>query len=438
MRRIIVIGLLLLLIVMPVQAVDKDGLRVPRVEEFEYFEQRAEHIIFAWLRANSITLSQADEITVRDFVINIIPADFNVDGQDEWVFDIQSEQYNALWVVAEDASQQSGYRRVKTPFLAYSPTCPIQIGCGGGAAVLAIADVNVDGLPELIISTGGCGWGRCAVNLKILTWRDSTIVELTDTTLSRAPHWDVGAGGGDTPILPPEGAWTFQNIDNDPPLELIQTGVTDGSMNCTFQYTRIFDWHVDVYKYIGNEEVIDYDESAGCALRQAHLALKEGNHTAAIQNYERALRLFPGDISPELDQYTRLRLASAYALNNQETQSVSLIEELNREIPSTTLMGDLIEAAYGAYIDDRNSVALCAALYEVIADFDYWSNNESAILEFGQINDDGVSLNYGGGDFSPDNTGCNLSLLMRRAESYLNRYETLLEQLRDVGSRYSA
>lgn len=487
MRKIVFIGLLLLMVIVPVQAGHGEyHLRVPDAEEYlrlipqvadrggrnmyrtlrveleqygdlgiysfdalygayqtldpvsfmdgpDHFHQWPEWIIFAWLRDNNVTLSGSEEISFRDFVIDIIPIDFNGDEQTEWIFDIRSELYNAFWAIAEDATQQSGYRRVETPFLAYSPNCPIQAGCGGGGAIVDIKDVNADGLPEWIISSGGCGWGMCAVSLRMLAWRDDTLTELTDDTFSDAPHWEMGAGGGGAPIVPPEGTWTFQNIDDDAALELIQTGVIDGSMDCSFRSTRVFEWDADADKYIGVEEVIDYEDSAGCALRLAHLALKESDYTTAIQEYERALRLFPVNTNPEIEQYARLRLASAYALNNQEAESLALLEELIGDAPATTLINDMIKNTHTAYIDSHNPVAFCTALYEVVADYEVWSNSETGILRFGQINDYGVSWNYGGGDFSPDTSGCNITGLLERQAEMLRTDRNPLNQLRDMG-----
>jgi hypothetical protein len=139
------------------------------------------------------------------------------------------------------------------------------------------------------------------------------------------------------------------------------------------------------------------------------------------------------DTDDEFNQYIRLRLVSAYALNNQDASAISLLEELVGETPTTTLMDTMINSAYAAYYESRNPIALCASLYQSLRDYDFWST-DSQILEFGQINDYGVPFNYGGGDGSPTTSGCNLpGLLMSHAQRLEVGDQTPETQLRVQG-----
>lgn len=149
MRKIVFVGLLLLVIVVPVQAVDGEyHLRVPSATEYiervteiaqqqdpqnewqtrnlysgltdavfrrfpdldqvdyqqilaaydamgighdGYFwrrDQWVEAIFSAWLRQTQPDFSSNNELTFRDFHIGILPYDFDADGQDEYVLDV--------------------------------------------------------------------------------------------------------------------------------------------------------------------------------------------------------------------------------------------------------------------------------------------------------------------------------------------------------------
>jgi hypothetical protein len=185
MRKIVFIGLLLLMIVVQGQAVDGDyRLRVPSATEHieritriaqqqdpqsewqtrnlysvltdlvfrrfpdldlvdyqqilaaydamgighdGYFWRRGpwvEAILTAWLRQTQPDLSRHKELTFGDFRIGILPYDFDMDGQDEYVLDVikgeptdryacryQAEYVNYLVV----RSTNSGYQLIKTP-----------------------------------------------------------------------------------------------------------------------------------------------------------------------------------------------------------------------------------------------------------------------------------------------------------------------------------
>jgi lipopolysaccharide biosynthesis regulator YciM len=131
-----------------------------------------------------------------------------------------------------------------------------------------------------------------------------------------------------------------------------------------FHSTRLFDWNAAEDRYIGGEATIAYENSSGCALRLAHLALKDSNYATAVEEYEQALQQTVTDTDNEFNQYIRLRLVSAYALNNQDASAISLLEELVGETPTTTLMDTMINSAYAAYYESRNPIALCASLYQ--------------------------------------------------------------------------
>lgn len=399
------------------------------------FNRWPEWLVFAWLRDNNINLADYEQITFEDYTINITPVDFNDNGQDEWVFDIDSELYSAFWIIARDVSSPSGYWKVETPIsYSFAAYCPSQLGCGGRGAILGIQDVNADSLPELLISMGSCGYGICGAWLAILAWRDGEMVDLSETATSRGPSWEMVSGGGGAQASPPDGTWTFENIDDDAPLELVQSGTIDGSMDCIYHRYQLFDWNTGEDRYFGGDEVVTYDESSGCFMRQAHLALRDINYADGIVNYEHLLEMLPDDADDELLQYIRLRLASAYALYDRGEDAMALLITLSEEVPATSLMDNMITSAYEAYRINHNPIMLCSALYQSLLGYEYWRDDESQILQFGQINDYGIPSTYGGGDFSPANSGCNLrDLLQVDAGTLTQNDPSPADQLSELG-----
>ncbi len=386
-------------------------------------------VVLAWLRDNHIVLGEVEQFSFEDFTINVTPADFDGDGQNEWVLDISANGYDGFWMVATDPTAPSGYRRVEPTIFAFSYYCAWRGFCGGTGEILGIQDVNSDGKSELLISSAMALYGFHLVSLSVLTMQDGGIVNL----VGQDGPSEMMISGPDLLVVPPEGTWVFENLDDDTALEFVETESVNGSIDCFFQRRRVYDWNPDEYRYIGGEVATTYDDSSGCALRFAHQALWDGDYETAIRKYERALALMPHEQNSEINQYVRLRLASAYAINGQDEQAATLLDELAGQPAATTLMDTMISLAYAGYHDTHNPVALCTAMYNTVGEYG-WSDTESGIQYFGQINDYSISTSYIGNDFGPATAGCDLQgLLYAHVRSLATGEQSPADQLSALG-----
>jgi tetratricopeptide (TPR) repeat protein len=299
----------------------------------------------------------------------------------------------------------------------FSAYCGLTTGCGGEGEILHLEDLNADGLPEWVVAVGSyCGYGECGGHLLIMGWRDGEIVELVQRDHSFDLSWTGVSGGGGSPLVPPEGTWTFRNIDNDEALELIQRRYSNDNRDCWTTDERIFDWIGIADAYVRIQATLEFDDSAACALRQAHEAMKIDENDAAISFYDHALELLPidgTDYEREARQYVQIRLMIAYSLEGREEEAVALLQELQMQTPASSIMDDLIQALVRSwYLVDRNPVALCSEVYLAVRQFDIYSD-DTDFWTFGQT--DSVPFRpqtYVGGDFSAANSGCNLPGLL--------------------------
>lgn len=400
----------------------------------------------AWLRDNRPDLSAQEVWQFEAYTLVVAPVDFSGDGVDELVATLvfqpeEHPEYEEYMVLVGDDDSTSGYRRDERSFW-YSSGCYIHFVCAGSGEVWGLEDVNADGLPEWLMSTGYSTTGRFGVSLRIFGWRDGAMVELIPRH-DDGPFYEQPSGGGGPPSVPPEGTWTFTNLDDDPALELVQQDAFVDDRDCQIEKTRIFDWHDSEDTYIGDEIEIDYEDSAGCALRLAHFAMRDLDWLAAINHYERVLELMPDngdDFQREARQYAQVRLAAANALAGQGENALALLESLQSQTPESPVLEALITDSYQTYVDAGNPVKLCAALHAVFVDgynteddSYWWFDTKSHILRYGQINDLHIPRTYVGGDFSPNTTGCNLSGLWDKTVETLDVDTPVDEQLTAVG-----
>lgn len=377
-----------------------------------------ELLVIKWLRETNIDLSENQQLEFEDFFIHVSAVDFDGDSNPEYVLEITSKLYSGFWVMAGNAGN---YHRIETPLPDYAVYCPLQVSCGGNGALIGIEDVNADGLPEMLVSHGSCGYGICGASLFILGWRDGQMTELIPRDSRHSPYWTMASGGGGVRAEPPEGTWTFENMDDDPARELVQQGQIEDNRGCAITLRQVFDWDTVRDAYIAGKETEEHAPSAGCTLLRGHTALLVLDYSTAVEAYQDALRFLSvnGDeYEQEARQYAQLRLALAYALAGQSDEAFMLLTELDSQTIESAIMRDLIANAMEAYRAESNSVALCAALYQTIADFEYW-NSDDRIVDFGQTNTYNVPFMYTGGDFSPAATGCNLESLLTEYASDL-------------------
>src|SRR5690606_18688383 len=148
---------------------------------------------------------------------------------------------------------------------------------------------------------------------------------------------------------PLQGGWDFENLDDDPALEIIQAERLTDNRGCEFSSRLTFQWNNVSLQYELQETVYEYADTAVCSLRQAHYAMIDLDFQAAIDHYERLLTFQPSDAELDMWQYARVRLAAAYALNGQKDEAAALLDQLKRETYASGLVGEFIESAYNAF-----------------------------------------------------------------------------------------
>lgn len=432
MRKLVFIGLLLLMTVIPVQAVDGEyHLRVPSAAEYieriaeiaqenpvvdwqtnnfysavtdllfrrfpnlhqvgyqqilatynamgighaGYFPARGqwvEAILSAWLQQTYPDFESTDELRFDDFVIKVLPYDFDADGHNEYVLDIlkgeptdrydcryQAEYVNYLVVRLTDSS----YQLVETPLYweGYGTDSSVTNFGEGGQVEYVFEDINADGLPEWLVliggeTFGGPAWGYENVGqLYILSWRDERLVDLAALGNGRQYPYSATFYGEESGVcdnaVPRDVTWEFTNIDDDPAQEILQHQVYQDNWQCIVRTSEVIDWDEAHDHYVQVDERRDFlEDSQNCARRQAEEAMWVGHYEEALEHYERALTLSPyidpTENDPEIDVYSRefvrnrritydqyhmARMALAYQLTGQPEKARPILESLNEQ-----------------------------------------------------------------------------------------------------------
>ncbi|MEO8612452.1 MAG: hypothetical protein ABI690_31440 [Chloroflexota bacterium] len=263
-----------------------------------------------WLKENQPDLSTRDVWQFGDYVLHVQPVDFTGDGIDELAVQFvyqpgEYAQFTEYLVLQQDSTQPEQYRRLGDTHFWFSTRCFLQAACGGDGKLYKILDLTGDGLPEWIMTSGQCGYGRCGVTLSVFGWWQGHFVDLTQSDRIGMP---VVSGGGGVPTYPREGDWIIENINNDSALEIKQVERVTDNRGCEFSSEQIFKWDESSGQFQGGEIVFTYADTPWCALRQAHDAMIEGDPEAAINHYEHMLTFNP---PPDLTDWLMFRRSEA-------------------------------------------------------------------------------------------------------------------------------
>jgi tetratricopeptide (TPR) repeat protein len=330
------------------------------------------NIIHAWLRENQIDLSTTEALRFADYLIRVLPHDFDADGTDEYLLDVVKGSqepldrlqcnYQAEYVDYLVVQQQgTEYELLDTPFYWYGSTPYARSGRDGGIVEIQFGDITGDGVPEWVLADGGyvgggpgMGWVSSG-GLQVLNWRDGTFIDIMPQrdpqrwNIDEIPRYEESDGAGCL-TMSRDVTWNFTNTDNDSALEIEQQQVYLDNWFCESFVTKSFDWESVVGRYIFTGTRRDYSETRNCAQRQAEEAMWVGDYQTALDFYEQALTLEPysetfsedADVVEqtleipqqrldELDQYMRARLALAYILTGRSTDANSVLEQLASE-----------------------------------------------------------------------------------------------------------
>lgn len=144
--------------------------------------------------ASGAALIQGQFATIEDAVINAVPVDLDGDGRREIVFASYDGKLHAWWL---DKTEKHSW-----PFI--PPGTGIRF-----AAEPAVADLDGDGMAELLLTTWPQKGGNAVGRLLILSWQGQ-LLQTVDLPAPRGGNWNGGMA-----------APTLAQLDSDADLELV-------------------------------------------------------------------------------------------------------------------------------------------------------------------------------------------------------------------------
>lgn len=385
-----------------------------------------------WIAENGINLSTVASLDFEDFHIDVLPRDFDADGEYEYVLDVSKggrvDRATESCLGAEVSDYMvadltaNGYRFVETglPWKGYAVNGRYSYA-NGGMIELGFEDLTGDSLPEWIIlvgaeTAGGPGMGYVdGGGLLILSWRDGQLQFVVPS--SYAPNRRDGVVDTDflsTELLcsdmsgpfPATVSWEFTNIDSDAALEIQQSQRYTDNWSCERTETKIFDWDGNAEQYIYTDTQTTYrTETQVCQQRSAEEIMWTGDYARAIPMFERALELETDDLTPgqlfnyerSLNQYLRARLAFAYVMTGQGELADPMLESLTSETTEETPVQHFIDLLNAARRTHAAPLDLCIDAYNLFT-------TEFLQIRVGYTGDD---LYYYDNPYLPENIGCN-------------------------------
>lgn len=271
--------------------------------------------VSALLTTQQIALDMTTEFVFEDVPIPVTAFDLNNDGQDEWLLDLQRNEFQGYVVVQRDENQS--YRVVSTPlpFEQYQDLMFAPEGVTKASwQIEYVGDVNGDGQPELVTlyTFHNDDYYDIGVTGRyfILTWSDDSLV-------------DIGEDGLSFRLQNLQTTWEWRPVDDSPTLQLRQSRQMRDNWDCYWEQTTIFSW--DDYTFI--EDLVEghYPETARCYLRLAENALRAQDYDGAIMNYRQKERLESASDMNTVGDYGAIRLAIALILNGDEEHGIEIL-----------------------------------------------------------------------------------------------------------------
>jgi hypothetical protein len=379
--------------------------------------------LLAWINQQSIDLSQTSQLDFHDFVITVIPRDYNNDGADEWLLRVVNPDFTQDIVFD---GEKERYTIVESPLPWFGCCFAYWSTQSGFTEELKFEDITGDDLPEWVIALGGVGGGqKNNGRLYILQWYENRLIDLAPQyesydDIDKELFYDAPAGGGGAPLFPRKVQVRIENIDDDKSLEIVIQQTHTDNWDCDADEIRIFKWDEQVHLYQLGTQDWNYANSAGCSLRNAQAAMWENNYSAAIPLLERSLEQFaaqefddPNSYEAKSNRryaaYASVRLALAFSLVGRSDDASRILNLI--QVPDDLFMATLVQRSQEAYREQK-SFDLCLAMYDVAAG-DFFRYFGSFNVWLGLIQNDpvsGIGVGYPTGD--PGLAGCDVDLLI--------------------------
>ncbi|MBK8026479.1 MAG: hypothetical protein IPK19_35100 [Chloroflexi bacterium] len=277
-------------------------------------------MILAWLRDNPTDLSAVESIDILgQSGVSVHPlGTFDDDDADTYWLRLEMDGEMIL-VLRRDATQPSGYRLIQTPLAWYPENVDDRILPERDYRPGHYGDLTGDDVPEWVIPVTAY-WRTCG-ELHVLTWQREALVNVLADIDGLCP-----------------GSVAVENADQDAPLELVLTHRSIDHWLCVTRYNVVLDWNG--MAFTTDMPTSTFDNTIGCALKQAERLMWDHQYAAAIPIYEAGLAagwdasgdLIQGDTAT-LELYARDRLALAYALSGDfDRARTALPQDIDRQI----------------------------------------------------------------------------------------------------------
>lgn len=380
-------------------------------------------LVQRWFDEHQPDLTTTDVLELApEFVIQVTPRDFNVDGVDEYILDVYNVDTIHMYLVA--VFENNSYRIIhpELPWSGFAAYGRYSEG-EGQITEYDFRDINDDGLPEWMmlsygITAGGpgmgyvdagalyvFGWRDNAPQLLVYTYRDSRAGSVSYDELTTFE--DVETIGD---MLPVTVTFDFENIDADPALEILQSQPTTNNWGCRRVETRRFDWDANADKYLYQDTDIHHESnSRNCLQQSAEEAMWSADYASAIDLFERALRNSLPDVEQDYlrdrmitqDQYLRARLALAYLFTNEPDAARELLQQLTEEIFTDNAISAYVETLND--LQDGDLMRLCSAAFNVFVE-------STPRIVIGGTSDNPY---YDGLEYDPAGIGCDAPMMIR-------------------------
>lgn len=372
-------------------------------------------LLLAKLRENEIILSDGAVIAFDDYDLRVSAADFNGDGQSEWVVDTirgcRSEQrcrrpaiYHSFPMYADflviKGNNPINYEVAETP-LPWLSNPYVGIDRRNGLQSIRFEDINADGITEWIVLRMHTVKNRAGSipRLFVLGWRNDTMIDLAAIPIEHfdqtEPPYSLSI---DDEIL---NRWTF----GEDGIITQRVNVTD-NWRCVREETSEYRWDGRLFQ--PSPTVVSFPDTSECWMRQAEAAAYDYDFETAIGYYEQALASpEPAEYAP----YIEIRLALAYALNGDLDRAVELLRDLKSNQEHE--MRWMADAILPDSLDTPTVEALCLNAYNSVIDHPWALINGYINIQPGRI-DDYLRVDMYPPINPPGNLGCDVVALLDR------------------------
>jgi tetratricopeptide (TPR) repeat protein len=325
--------------------------RIPAIDMNKWIARLLER----WLSENPTDLSSVESINAYPFAMTVEAHDFDLDGDDEWILDVQylrgEDVIYRNFLVADGGLSQYNILPLPIPYLSDGSGWSTEVSSDLGFNDLGLRDITADGQMEWLFSVGefgpgGPGYFGTIFTMYALGWRDGEIVQVY------------------------RGPGTVQNTDDDAALEFSNNVIVRDNWLCGTQTSQIWDW--DGAEYVRQPDRIG---QADCTARQAEEAMWAGDFKTATERYETFFEqsedrwaqyiecLSAGDYVCSSGLWTQIyyyfmgRRIIAYALLGDTARAQQLLEEA-----TSYRRGGFVDALVTA--DTLETERLCRAAYD--------------------------------------------------------------------------